>query len=75
MWVDEPIQSNKYLAGNLNVSGWTLAEEKNDIVKVYLDGKFVGNATRKERPDVFEVYSNGEYGGKIQHHFQDIILL
>lgn len=40
------------------------SRRKNDIVKVYLDGKFVGNATRKERPDVFEVYSNGEYGGK-----------
>ncbi len=64
MWVDEPIQGNKYLSGSLNVSGWALSEEKNDIIKIYLDDKFIANASRRERKDVFEVYNNNEYGGK-----------
>ena len=64
MWVDSPIKSNKYRAGTLNVSGWVLSTEKSETVQVLLDGKWVGVASRKERPDVFEVYNKGEYGGR-----------
>ncbi len=64
MWVDAPIKNNKYRAGTLNVSGWVLSTEKSETVQVLLDGKWVGVASRKERPDVFEVYNKGEYGGK-----------
>ena len=64
MWVDSPIKNNKYRAGTLNVSGWVLSTEKSETVQVLLDGKWVGVASRKERPDVFEVYNKGEYGGR-----------
>lgn len=63
MWVDEPIENNKYLEGTLKVSGWILSDETDDIVKIYLDDKYIGVASRKVRTDVFEVYSNNEYGG------------
>ena len=62
MWVDGPINGNNYQQGTLEISGWTLSETEGDIVKIYLDGKFCGNATRQTRPDVFGIYKN-EYGG------------
>ena len=63
MDLERPIQSNGYISDCLDISGWALSEEKNDKILIYVDGKYIGEATREERADVFEKYSNNEYGG------------
>jgi len=63
MVVEEPIYSNGYISDSLSVSGWALSEEKNDKILIYVDGKYIGEATRENREDIWEQYSNNEYGG------------
>ena len=63
MNIEEPIRNKIYSTGTLTVRGWALSEDKNDSIKIYLDGKSIGVATRTERNDVFNIYNNNEYGG------------
>ena len=63
MNIEEPIRNKIYSTGTLTVRGWALSEDKNDSIKIYLDGKSIGVATRTARNDVFNVYNNNEYGG------------
>lgn len=63
MILEQPLQSVGYISDSLIVSGWSLTEEKNDSILIYVDGKYIGKATRGERADIFEQYANNEYGG------------
>ena len=63
MIVEYPIQSNGYISDSLCVSGWVLSSEKNDKVLIYVDGKYIGEATREKRSELFDEPANNEYGG------------
>ncbi len=62
MCVDAPAKGSKHGDDKVTVCGWALSQETGDIIQIYLDNKFMGNAKRTDRPDVFKVYPN-EYGG------------
>ena len=68
MWIDQPIEGRKYQGDFLEISGWALSESKEDIIKIYLDDKFVSAASRESRPDVFDKYPN-EFGGESLNPF------
>ena len=61
MEVEQPLQSNKYVSDSLIISGWILTSEVNDKVLVYVDGKYVGEATRGSRQDILDKYKD-KYG-------------
>ena len=62
MWIDEP--TSNYISGkNVNVAGWFLSNNKNAILKIYIDGKDTNTIiARVEREDVLSAISG--YGGR-----------
>ncbi len=62
MWVDSPAKDSRHSSNVISVSGWALSEESGDIIRIYLDDKYICDAPRKQRSDVFDVYPNS-YGG------------
>ena len=63
LFVDAPVQNQKYSSRALEVKGWTLSEDKDDCVRIYLNGKYATTAERKSREDVLQVYE-GQFGGR-----------
>ncbi len=64
MWIDEPQKNYSYGAKTLNVKGWALSQETGDVIQIYIDDRYMGEAKRVAREDVFKVYSHNEYGGR-----------
>ena len=64
MYVEAPVENRRYSSGRLTICGWALSEDCNDSVKVYLDGKEVAIAERREREDVLATLNNNEFGGR-----------
>ena len=62
MWIDEP--TSNYISGkSVNVVGWFLSNDKNAILKIYIDGKDTNTIiARIEREDVLNAIPG--YGGK-----------
>ena len=63
LFVDSPVQNQKYSSRALEVKGWTLSEDKDDCVRIYLNGEYATTAERKSREDVLNVYEN-QFGGR-----------
>ena len=62
--VDQPKEAVGYISDALSISGWALTEERNDSILIYVDGKYLGKATREANAEAFNKYPNNEYGGK-----------
>ena len=62
MWIDEP--TINYIDGkSINVVGWLLSDDKNAILKIYIDGKDTNTIiARVEREDVLNAIPG--YGGR-----------
>ena len=63
LFVDAPIQNHKYSSRALEVKGWALSEDKDDCIKIYLNGQYATTAERTSREDVLNVYE-GQFGGR-----------
>ena len=62
MWIDEPT-GNSINGKSANVAGWFLSNDKNAILKIYIDGKDTNTIiARVEREDVLSAISG--YGGR-----------
>ena len=61
MSLEQPVQGSKYISDSLIVSGWALSSELNDKILVYIDGKYIGEASRENRQDILDEYSE-EFG-------------
>lgn len=61
MNLEQP-EENRTCTNKLIIQGWTLSEDKNDNVTIYVDHKKYMDATRYVRNDVFRVIQG--YGGK-----------
>ena len=59
--IDIP-SANQVEKSKLKVNGWALSENKEDKIKILVDNKQIGTATRYERDDVIKAFS--QYGGK-----------
>ena len=57
MSLEQPVQGSKYISDSLIVSGWALSSELNDKILVYIDGKYIGEASRENRQDILDEYS------------------
>ena len=57
MRLEQPVQGSKYISDSLIVSGWALSSELNDKILVYIDGKYIGEASRENRQDILDEYS------------------
>ena len=68
MYVESPVQNKRYHSGELEIKGWALSEDKNDSIKIYLDGKLAAIAERRARADVLAVYQ-GKFGGEDANKF------
>ncbi len=66
MWVDSPAQNSRHASNVISVSGWALSDTTGDIIRIYLDDKFVAEAPRKQREDVFVAYPNS-YGDRAKN--------
>ena len=59
--VDIPV-ANQVGKSKVKVNGWALSENKDDKIKILVDNKEIGQATRYERDDVIKAFP--QYGGK-----------
>ena len=62
LYVEKPFNNGESFSNTLNLQGWIMSEEKGTQVKVYVDGKDIGEVNRVERGDVVNTIKG--YGGK-----------
>ena len=63
MTVSGPNKGVKYLSDAISIEGWALSLEKNDKILIYIDGKYVGEATREQNEEALLQDTNNEFGG------------